>query len=79
MAHLKEKGIGTGLHYPSSLHLQPAMAKDYKKGDLPVVERATGEILSIPMYPHLPTEDAVRVSEEIKEFYARSSATVALS
>jgi dTDP-4-amino-4,6-dideoxygalactose transaminase len=77
-AHLKEKGIGTGLHYPSSLHLQPAMAKDYKKGDLPVVERATAEILSIPMYPHLPVEAAVRVCDEIKEFYARSSATVVL-
>jgi dTDP-4-amino-4,6-dideoxygalactose transaminase len=70
-AFLKEKGIGTGLHYPSSLHLQPAMAKDYKKGDLPVVERATDEILSIPMYPRLSAEDAMRVCDEIKAFYAK--------
>ncbi len=77
--YLKEQGIATGLHYPSSLHLQPAMSQWYGKGDLPHVEKATGEILSIPMFPHLAHEDAVRVCDEIAAYYAKSSSTVAVS
>lgn len=54
MAKLKEKGIECGIHYPVPLHLQPAYAYlGLKKGDLPVTERVTGEILSIPLYPEM--------------------------
>lgn len=71
--HLKEKGIGTGLHYPLPLHLQPAMGGEQRRGELPVVEKATQEILSLPMYPHLPLEGAKRVVQEIENFYAHKS------
>ncbi len=68
----KEKGIATGLHYPLPLHIQPAMGGESRKGELPVAEQVTKQILSLPMYPHLPLESVKRVVDEIKNFYARS-------
>jgi dTDP-4-amino-4,6-dideoxygalactose transaminase len=68
--HLTEKGIGTGLHYPIPVHLQPAYAHlGYKKGDLPVSEKAAGEILSLPMFPQLRSEQQEQVAEAIVEFH----------
>jgi dTDP-4-amino-4,6-dideoxygalactose transaminase len=73
MAFLKERGIGTGLHYPLPLHLQPSMSAGYKEGDFPEAEKATRQILSLPMYPHMTEEDAVYVCDQIAEFYARET------
>jgi dTDP-4-amino-4,6-dideoxygalactose transaminase len=70
--YLQENGIGTGLHYPVPLHLQPAYAfLGYREGDFPVAENAAKRILSLPMYPEL-TESQVRyVAHKIKEFLVR--------
>jgi dTDP-4-amino-4,6-dideoxygalactose transaminase len=69
MKHLLKAGIGTGIHYPIPLHLQKAyVALDYKRGDFPVAERIAGEIVSLPMFPQLTTEQQVRVVEEILAF-----------
>jgi dTDP-4-amino-4,6-dideoxygalactose transaminase len=69
MKHLKKAEIGTGIHYPIPLHLQKAYAAlDYKRGDFPVAERIAGEIVSLPMFPQLTTEQQVRVVEEILAF-----------
>jgi dTDP-4-amino-4,6-dideoxygalactose transaminase len=68
--HLKKNGIGCGMHYPVPIHLQKAMkGNGYKKGDLPVTEKIAGEILSLPVYPHLTEEDAGIVVETIRSFY----------
>src|SRR5271170_7979922 len=57
MNHLKEKGIGSGIHYPIPLHLQKAYTSlNYRAGDLPVAEKIAEEILSLPMYPQLTQE-----------------------
>ena len=68
-AWLEEKGIGAGMHYPIPIHLQDAW-RDYGGGDfsLPVTERITGEILSLPMYPGLTIEEAGYICECIQEF-----------
>ena len=51
---LGERGIGTLIHYPIPLHLQPAFAPlGGAPGDLPIVERWAGEILSLPLYPEM--------------------------
>ena len=64
---LKRRGIGTLIHYPIPLHLQPAFAfLGGKRGDLPVVERASDEILSLPLYPELEDEAAARVVEAVR-------------
>ena len=51
---LNEKGISTGIHYPTPLHLSRAYKYlNYKQGDFPITEKASKEILSLPMYPEL--------------------------
>ncbi|MEW6037344.1 MAG: DegT/DnrJ/EryC1/StrS family aminotransferase [Pseudomonadota bacterium] len=52
--HLTKAGINTLIHYPVPPHLQDAYSHlGYKQGDLPVAERIAGEILSLPIGPHL--------------------------
>jgi dTDP-4-amino-4,6-dideoxygalactose transaminase len=76
MAHLKNAGIGTGIHYPIPLHLQKAYgALQYRKGDFPVVERVAEEIVSLPMFPQLTAEQQERVVQEILSFAEASAAT----
>ena len=67
MEALEQRGIGTLIHYPIPLHLQPAFAfLGGKRGDLPVVEQASDEILSLPLYPELEDEAAARVVEAVR-------------
>ncbi len=68
---LNSKGIGTGIHYKTPVHLQEA-ARDlgYKKGDFPEVEAACDEILSLPIYPELDQDSQEYIAERIKEFYS---------
>jgi dTDP-4-amino-4,6-dideoxygalactose transaminase len=80
MNHLKEVGIGTGIHYPISLHLQNAYAPlNYRLGDFPVTERVSAEILSLPMFPHLTAQQQARVAEEILAFSSKASRKLAES
>ena len=51
-AELGRRGIQTGVHYPVPCHLQPPLRR-FSDGPLPVAERAAGELLSLPMFPHL--------------------------
>jgi dTDP-4-amino-4,6-dideoxygalactose transaminase len=69
--HLRQAQIGTGLHYPVPVHLQPAYAGrlgEYPAG-LPETTRAMHEIMSLPMYPQLGEEAADRAVREIRRFY----------
>jgi dTDP-4-amino-4,6-dideoxygalactose transaminase len=68
-AHLKSKGIQTGLHYPVPLHRQKCyLSWGYGEGSFPVTERVTAEILSLPMFPGLTTGQQERVVSEIEAF-----------
>ncbi len=54
LAELAEAGVGAGIHYPTPVHLTRAYAHlGLGPGSFPTAERAAGEILSLPMYPHL--------------------------
>jgi dTDP-4-amino-4,6-dideoxygalactose transaminase len=56
-AALAEAGIATGVHYPIPIHLQPACRHyGFTEGMLPVTEAVTQQIVSLPMYPELTTE-----------------------
>jgi dTDP-4-amino-4,6-dideoxygalactose transaminase len=69
---LNENGIGTGLHYPIPLHLQPCFKElGYKRGDFPVAEQLAESGLSLPIYPELTDEQIEYVAEKIREFFRR--------
>jgi dTDP-4-amino-4,6-dideoxygalactose transaminase len=66
-AALKQQGIATAVHYPRPIHLQPAMAAaGGRPGDLPVSERLSSEVLSLPLYPELPFEAIERVAAAVR-------------
>jgi dTDP-4-amino-4,6-dideoxygalactose transaminase len=66
---LDGKGISTGIHYPVPIHRQEAM-RAYGGGNfkLPVTDKITGEILSLPMYPELKDEEINYICNNIREF-----------
>lgn len=69
--YLKEKGVGTGIHYPIPAHLQKAYSwLGLAKGSLPQAEDTAERILSLPMFPEMPPEHVIRVCELIKNFRA---------
>ncbi|RXK07195.1 DegT/DnrJ/EryC1/StrS family aminotransferase [Halarcobacter bivalviorum] len=63
---LKEAGIPTAVHYPKPLHLQECFEYlGYKKGDFPISEIVSEEIMSLPMNPYLTDEEIEYISENI--------------
>jgi dTDP-4-amino-4,6-dideoxygalactose transaminase len=65
---LAERGVGTGIHYPVPVHLQPAYGHgEVRAGDLRLTEAAAGEIMSLPMYPTLSPQAVARVAEALGE------------
>lgn len=66
-AKLKESGIPTAVYYPKCLHEQPVFADlGYKWGDFPEAEKASREVISLPMHPFLNEADQDRVVEAVK-------------
>ncbi len=67
--HLAKKGISTGIHYPIPVHMQPVMVPYAEGAALPVTEGIAGEILSIPVHPHLSAADREYIAENITEYF----------
>ena len=66
---LEAEGIGTTIHYPTPIHLQPACAKyGFKQGMLPVTEALAPLIVSLPMYPELSAEQIQLVVDAVKKY-----------
>ena len=69
-AHLHSAGIPSEIYYPLCLHLQEAFAYlGYKAGSFPESEKASGEVLSLPVYPELPDAQQDRVVRAIADFH----------
>ncbi len=67
---LLDRGIITQIHYPYPIHLQNAWKfLKYKKGDFPVAEVLSNEILSLPMFPELTERQARYVCISIMNFF----------
>jgi UDP-N-acetyl-3-dehydro-alpha-D-glucosamine 3-aminotranferase len=70
-AHLCERGIETGIHYPTALHQQPAWQARYRRTlAFPRAERVAREILSLPVFPDLSQEEIDTVVEGVQSFFA---------
>ncbi|MGD9614802.1 MAG: DegT/DnrJ/EryC1/StrS family aminotransferase [Alphaproteobacteria bacterium] len=70
--HLGRAGIGTGIHYPAPVHLQPTYRgrlAEFPSG-LPETTRAAPCILSLPMFPQLPAGSVERVVAAIRAYFA---------
>jgi dTDP-4-amino-4,6-dideoxygalactose transaminase len=68
--HLADQGIGSAIHYPIPIHLQPAAAAlGHKAGDFPVTERQAERILTLPVNPSLTAAQVERVAEAVNRFF----------
>ena len=66
-SRLAARSIQTGVHYPIPIHLQPAYAAlGYKAGDLPVTERLSERVLSLPLFAELTDAQQVTVAAAIR-------------
>jgi dTDP-4-amino-4,6-dideoxygalactose transaminase len=66
--YLRDKGIGTAVHYPLAIHQQPAyLGRIRGCGSLANTERLYKKILSLPMYPELTDAQVGRVCEAINK------------
>lgn len=64
---LAERGVASTVYYPVPLHLQPLYAHlGGKPGDLRISERASTEVLSIPIYPELTRAQIEHVAESLR-------------
>ncbi|HST89742.1 MAG TPA: DegT/DnrJ/EryC1/StrS family aminotransferase [Ktedonobacterales bacterium] len=69
--HLAARGIGTGIHYPLPIHLQPAYAAlGHQSGAFPVTERLAGQVLSLPLYAELTEAQIARIAEAVAAYDA---------
>jgi dTDP-4-amino-4,6-dideoxygalactose transaminase len=65
---LREWGVMTAIHYPTTIHRQEAyLHLGYPAGSFPVAERLAGQILSLPLYPELSLEEVDQVCEALIE------------
>jgi dTDP-4-amino-4,6-dideoxygalactose transaminase len=67
---LERQGVGTAIYYPLPLHLQPCFSfLGYNKGDFPAAEKASEEVLSLPIFPELSEDEREYVVDKIEEFF----------
>ncbi len=67
-AYLNDKGIGTGIHYPIPIHRQPYYQELGYTDSMPISEKASREVLSLPVHPQLAEEDISHIISSVKEW-----------
>lgn len=71
---LSDRGIQTGVHYPTPCHLQSPLQR-YADRSLPVSERAAQQALSLPLFPHMTDEHIDTVCRALREALSQTSRT----
>lgn len=70
--YLKKNEVQFSIYYPIPLHLQKCFSYlGYKEGDFPVAEKASKEILALPIYPEITEDEVDFVCQTIKKFYSK--------
>lgn len=71
---LTQENIGTLIHYPLPPHLQKAYGElGYQKGDFPISEKISSQVLSLPMGPHLALSELGYICKKIKAYFSKES------
>src|SRR5258708_10839705 len=71
--YLQQAGVATEIYYPYPLHMQPAFANlGHKTGEFPESERASAEVLALPIYPDVTIEQQTAVVSAIADFYSKA-------
>lgn len=65
---LKAQGIPTAVYYPKCVHEQPVFASLGYRGHMPVAERVSQEVISLPMHPWLTEKDQDQIAEAVKKY-----------
>ena len=65
-AALRERGVGTGVHYPTPVHQQPIYLERGYRDSLPEAERAAREVLCLPVHPALSEADLETIVREVR-------------
>jgi len=72
LSHLREVGVPTAVFYPIPMHLQKAFAYlGGKKGDCPVAEAVSRDIMALPMHPYLEAETQQLIVSHVREAVGR--------
>lgn len=69
---LRDNGIFTNIHYPIPIHLQKTFKEFNKKGDFPVTEKCSIEVLSLPIFNGIKEPEIEEVSVHIKNFFIKN-------
>ncbi len=64
---LKDRGIGTGVHYPRPIHKQPAFESLLGEQRLPISEQVAEKILSLPVHPHLTFDNLESICTAVEQ------------
>jgi len=69
LSHLRRDGMQAAVYYPTPLHLQPCFSYlGYQKGDFPIAEQASKEVLSLPLYPQIKKFQQDQVINSLSRF-----------
>lgn len=70
VAGMKEAGIPVGIYYPKCFHEQPVFEDlEYKYGDFPESEKASREVMSIPMHPYLKSNEIEKIVNNLLKIF----------
>ena len=70
-AYLTDHGVGTNIHYPTPVHLQPCFKGRWAAGDFPVAEALSASLLSLPLDPMHTEREIDFVIARIRDFFSR--------
>jgi dTDP-4-amino-4,6-dideoxygalactose transaminase len=77
---LAAAGVNTIIYYPIPIHRQPAYAQlGYGPGSLPATERLTSQVLSLPIFPELTSEQQQAVITALRQLASSSAAAAPAS
>jgi len=70
MAYLKERGIGTGIHFLGAHEF--SFYSGCRSDDLAVTREVTGQVVTLPLHPFMDTETLDRVVDAVRSFFGKA-------